>query len=320
MAARILITGGAGFIGSHLARRHLAEGDDVHLLVRPETSLHRLTGLLDHVAVHQVSLDDEAALARLFAEVEPTYVYHMAVETRRREMPGLGDAFACVNEDLLRFLRLLKAATEAPRAPACFVQTGTLASYGPIEPPFRESQREHPLTPYAAAKISTTHFAHALQGRLPFRIAVPRLALIFGPGQSEDFLIPHLIANCLAGRPSRVQRPQDRRDLLHVDEAVDGLRQLAIRAPEGMTLVNIASGIAPSMREVAECILRATGADPALVEFGDGQPPSGICELRCATELAKELIGWSSREHWTQGIDRVVAGLRGSAPERAVAA
>ena len=319
MTLRILITGGAGFIGSHLTKRHLAEGDDVHLLVRPETSLHRLADVLDRIAIHPVSLDDDDALARCFTQVRPDYVYHMAVDTRRREMPGLLDAFACVNEDLLRFLRLLKAASEAPKAPACFIQTGTLASYGPIEPPFRETQREWPLTPYAAAKVSTTHFAHALQSRLPFRIAVPRLALIFGPGQSEEFLIPHLIANCMAGRPSRIQRPEDRRDLLHVDEAVDGLRQLAIRAPEGMTLVNIASGIAPSMREVAEYIVQATDADPGLVEFGDGQP-SGVCELRCFTELAKELIGWSSREHWTLGIKRLVAELRGRTPERAVAA
>lgn len=320
MSARILITGGAGFIGSDLAARHVEMGDEVHLLARPTTSLSRIDRIRDRVSVHPIGLRDEAALARCFAEARPDYVYHLAVNTRRPAEPRLRDAFESIDQDLLHFLRLLRAASEAPVRPQSLIQAGTLAVYGPIEAPYTEDQRERPLTSYAAAKIAGMHYLQMLQPRLGFRTAIARLALVFGPDQSRSFLIPELIGNCLEGKPSIVRRPEDRRDLLHIDDAVDGLLHLSRHAPDGTTLVNIASGIAPTMREVAAHIVHATGADPSLIRYGGGEGEPGIRDLRASTELAQRLVGWSAHQHWTDGVDRTVAALRGPIASESVAA
>ena len=83
------------------------------------------------------------------------------------------------------------------------------------------------MTAYGAGVVAATHLTAALQPRLPFRISTARLALVYGPAQSTDYLIPYLIQRCLDGLPSVVRRPDDRRDLIHVDDVVDGLLRLA---------------------------------------------------------------------------------------------
>ena len=320
MPARILITGGAGFIGSHLATRHVEMGDEVHLIVRRTPDLWRIADIRDRISVHAIGLGDETALARCLADAGPDYVYHLAANARRRPEPGFRDAFESIDEDLLDVLRLLRAAAEAPTPPQCLVQAGTLAVYGAIDTPYSEDQRERPMTSYAAAKIAGMHYMQMLQPRLPFRTAIGRLALVFGADQSSTFLIPELIRNCLVGGASIVRRPDDRRDLLHIDDAVDALIHLASRAPAGMSLVNLASGVAPTMREVAEHILRVSGADPDLIEYGGGEGEPGITDLCASTALAKKLLGWSARDHWTTGIERTVAEFRAMLASNSVAA
>src|SRR3546814_16899140 len=81
MAERVVITGGAGFIGSHLARRCVAEGLDVHLFVRPSSSLHRLAGEIDRLTIHTADLGDEPRLRALLARIAPERVSPLAART-----------------------------------------------------------------------------------------------------------------------------------------------------------------------------------------------------------------------------------------------
>ena len=134
----------------------------------------------------------------------------------------------------------------------------------------------------------------ALQARLPFPVITARLSLVYGPDQSDEFFIPSMIKQCLTGRASVVQNPHARRDLIYVDDAVDALQTIAESNLPGGTIVNIASGEAPTMAEVAHCILNATGGDPQLVSF-KSQDRTNDVDLVPSPLLAKELLGWSTR-------------------------
>src|SRR3546814_20335812 len=96
---------------------------------------------------------------------------------------------------------------------------------------------------------------------------------------------------CLEGQPLTVRHPDDRRDLLHIDDAVDGLMQLSAAKLMGHTVVNLATGEAPSMREAAKLVLAATGADPSLVTLSDTQPGRTPSELRAAPDPPQSLSG-----------------------------
>lgn len=308
MATRVLITGAAGFIGSYLVRRLLDRGDEVHALVRPETSLHRLADVTDAIRIHSMHLSDDR-LAECLAEVAPEHVYHLAGETRLTARPDFAGAALSVREDLLNLIALVAALAQLPCPPAAFVRAGSIAEYGAAPVPYREDQKELPEAPYGAGLAAGTIYLRALESALPFPAATARLALVFGPGQSESFLIPALIRACLDGKPFHVSRPSDRRDLIYVDDAVEAFLLMADNSPPGCHAINIATGIAPTMREVAQHVIDATGADPALVRFGDQAPESAVSELLASPERARTLLGWSAKTSLRDGIRQTVAAI-----------
>lgn len=308
--ARVLITGGAGFIGSHLALRCLNRGDSVHVIVRPGSSLDRLQKFEDRLTVHWFDVGDNNLLSHCFAEAKPQQVYHLAVRTGWKDETRLAVAFGSVKRDLVNLLTLLATADQARPAPQVVMRAGSLAEYGPGSTPFLESQREMPITAYAAALVAGTHYSQMLQPRLSFPVITGRLALVYGPGQSEDFLLPMLIRRCLAGQPSTLWRPDDRRDLLHIDDAIDALLRLGEAPPPGVGIVNIATGFAPTMREMAALVVRATGADNSLIEFSKSRSAKGVVDLRGSTVLLRDLMGWQAIIPLPEGIDRTVAWYR----------
>lgn len=309
--ARVLITGGAGFIGSHLALRCLENGDSVHAIVRPETSLDRLRGFEDRLTLYRFDAGDKDCLASCFAEAKPQQVFHCATRTRWNDETDFADAFGSVEQDLVNLLALLAAAETARPAPQVMIRVGSLAEYGPGPAPFSESQREMPINAYAAGLVAGTHYAQMLQPRLSFPVVTARLALVYGPHQSEDFLVPSLIRRCLAGQPTTLRRPNDRRDLIYIDDAVDALVRLGTAPPPAVGIVNVATGIAPTMGEVAATIVDLTGAEGTMIKSGSGETGGrGVVDLRGSPALLRDLMGWQARISLSDGLKTTVAWYR----------
>jgi nucleoside-diphosphate-sugar epimerase len=301
----VLITGGAGFIGSQLARQCLERGDTVHVLVRPQTSLSRLEGLVGSLHVHKILLTERGAVAQLMAKIEPQAIFHLAARTRRTPEADLSDAAASIEEDLVGLIVLLSCAATAPSPPRVFIRTGSLAEYGPGPTPAHEAQREQPLNAYAAALGAGTHYLEMLRPRLPFPAFTARLALIYGPRQDEDFFVPQLIRKCLARQAAEVRYPSDRRDMLYVTDLCEALLRLAERPPD-LGLVNVSTGEAPSMRELALLIARQAGADPASIIFGSDLGTGGIPDFRASPALLHSITDWRPRVTLSEGIRRSV--------------
>ncbi len=302
MSERVVITGGSGFIGSRLAAAHVADGDEVIAIVRPRGLVPGRV-LPPGVVSARIRLEDSEALEKCMQSARPTIIYHLASDTGRdAAIPNPRETHRLTG-DLRNLLTLLAAAGEA--RPRVFIRAGSLAEYGNGAMPSRESQREQPLTPYVTAMVAGAHYARMLQPRLRFPVLTARLGLTYGPGQSDAFLVPWLIQRCLAGKPSEVQRPTWRRDLIYVDDIVDGLRALATGDLPGGSIVNLCTGIAPTMSEVAELIVEATGANPSLISFGN-RPASdhGIAILQGSPDLALARLGWAAGTSLRDGLRR----------------
>lgn len=303
---RVLITGAAGFVGSHLTRRCVEEEQEVHALLRPETDAERLRDMLPAIRVHRLAIGDRGALRACLDEARPTHIYHLGCSTARRHDRSLSGAATFVG-DLADLLALVEEAAVSSPPPRFFLRTGSIAEYGETRTPFREEQREQPSTGYAAAIVAGTHYAGAVAPALPFPLVTARLALVYGVGQAADFLVPGLVSACLSRRPFTIRRPLDRRDLIHVEDAVDALSCLPEAAMEGGTIVNIGSGETIGVGELAERIGRLAGAGTDhILRTSQADPVA----LYLATDRMKALTGWSPRIGLDEGLAALIEDMR----------
>jgi len=308
--ARIVITGGAGFVGSHLAGAAIEAGHEVHLIIRQASSDERLEPLKGKFSRHTLDLRSESELHSCLGQLSPDYIYHLAACPRRLQSSAFDDVRDGISDHLIGLTSLLAVAAHLPRPPKRLIRTGSLAEYGLAPAPFVETEREAPVTTYGGELAAATHLVHGLQRRLPFPVITARLALVYGETQSLDYLIPRVIMQCLKGEPVKVEHPQDRRDLLYVRDVAAPLLQLMTAAIDG-SLVNIASGVAPTMRTVCELIVRLTRSDPGLVHYGECTDSSGISELRGDTALARKTLSWSAQTGLEEGLHRTIGFYRG---------
>jgi UDP-glucose 4-epimerase len=310
---RTLVTGAAGFVGSQLVRRLLAGGDEVHVLVRPAARMDRLHDLAGDIQVHHSGLADRPTLDLCLAQARPERVFHLAAETRKVMTADVAAARRSL-ANLTNLVTLIEALSAMRQPPEVVVRTGTIAEYGRAPVPFREDGREEPVNPYGASMLAGTRYLSLLGAELPCAVATARLALIYGPGQSTEYFVADAIRRCLAGEEVSVAHPADRRDLIHVDDAVAGLLALARNPPPGASVVNIATGIAPLMREVAQVVVAATGADPGLIRYGRSARDEPASELRADTARARDLLGWEARIGLAWGVRQTVAATLGQYP------
>ena len=309
--ADILITGGAGFIGSQLARRFAERGDKVHIITRPTSALDRLDGLAQgSLIAHPLDLSDKISVAACLKSVNPRHVFHLASMTRPPQGANPFDVSRAFEQDVLNLLFFIEALSELPQPPASFVRAGTLAEYGAAPVPYREDVREQPLTAYGASMVSGTHHLSALKKHIPFPFVSARLALIYGPRQSTQFLIPLMIERCLARAPITIRNPNERRDLLYIDDVVDGLARLSDAMPLEAEIINLCTGEAPTMCEVAAFVVEATGADPALIQSGNAPVEGGASYLLGSPDRAQSILEWRAETTLRQGIQKTVAFAR----------
>lgn len=311
MQGRIcLVTGAAGFIGSHMVRRLVAEGAQVHALVRPGSAPVRLEALCNKIRMAPVDLHDACAVRSAVAAARPDLVFHFAGQNRGLDTASPDAARKALAAILPPAINLIDALAQLPAAPRAVVRAGTIAEYGLSSLPYRESDREKPVNAYGAAMLAATRTIEMLAPGLAFPVTTARLALTYGPGQSDAFLIPRLVDAAICGRSVEVRRPGDRRDLIHVDDVVSAMLALACARDPRSRIINIGTGAAPSMREVAAEIVSASGCSPALIVHRAQSAGEKFAELRSDPSLARALYGWSPQCSLRQGIRQLVAGRR----------
>ncbi|HVF93169.1 MAG TPA: NAD(P)-dependent oxidoreductase [Sphingomonas sp.] len=309
MPETVLIFGGSGFIGSHLAARHLKTGDSVHVAVRPGWNGQFASPVTGAIA-HEVDLGASDQIEDCFTAARPTLVYHLASRTGHGPN-GHRDPFSQAwLDDAANLIRLLDAAMRVRPALRSFVRIGSLAEYGEGPVPSREDQREEPSSPYALAQATATRYIRLFHPGLPFPVLTARLGLTYGPGQSAAFLIPSLIRSCLDRQPYLVRDPFACRDLIHVDDVATGLMRLALSSLPSGEIINICSGEALANRRAAEIVCDVTGAPPDLVTYGAAGAPSALSSIMWGSaERARTLLHWSARLAFADGIRRTIGTL-----------
>jgi UDP-glucose 4-epimerase len=308
--SRKLIIGGAGFIGSHLTRACVAQDDDVHVLVRPETDVWRIHELAGKYRLHRIATDNRSELVKCFAEVSPRTIFHLASQTRRPGTFSTEDARHSLDSEVRSVLTIMDAAA-AVQGGTRIIRAGSLAEYGDGPTPSVEGQREMPLNIYAAGLVAGTHYAEMCARHLSIQMVTARLALTYGQFQSASFLVPNLIRNCMSSKPTHLNRPDDRRDLIAVNDIVAGLLALSTSNVITQGIVNLSSGIAPTVREIAETIADICNCPRHLLVFGDGSAPAnGPKVFWGSPRLAEHQLSWIARTPYRTGLLELIQKMR----------
>jgi nucleoside-diphosphate-sugar epimerase len=314
----VLLTGASGFLGSHLVHRLLDEGREVHALARPESRFTRLADVSSRITRWSGDITDADAVAHACRESRAELVFHCAGDTSSRTFAGDWSAVdRAMRVNLHGTLAMLHGASQPGSRVATLVRIGGLEEYGTAPTPWTESMREAPSSPYSASQVAATHACQALQPQLPFAVVTLRPALIYGPGQSTDFLIPALITALLRGERFALTDGRQHRDLLYVDDFVAAALRAGAHDNLRGAVINIASGqeweVVTVVRRIAK-LLDAT----SLLDIGARPPRAGeLQHLVARNELAAELLDWRPTVALDEGLRRTVAWYRGTSQDGA---
>jgi UDP-glucose 4-epimerase len=263
--ADVLVTGGAGFVGSHLVRALLARGATVRLLEAPGVSLEKLGALAARVTPIAADLTDAGAAASAIAPLSPSHVIHLAGWTGGRGRATDPDAwrksFAVNLHGTLHLLAALEPHTASIRR---IVRTGTMEEYGDGPVPFRETERERAVSPYSASMVAATQAAHALAAQRGVPLVTVRPSIIYGPGGDESFFIPALIRACLANEDFAMTRGAQTGDFVHVEDVAEALIAAAFADGAAGGIFNAGTGVETPVRVLAERVVAMTGTTAAL--------------------------------------------------------
>jgi len=246
----ILVTGGAGFIGSNFVHYLLQSEPDVQIInldaLTYAGSLENLKDLPDpsrHVFIHG-DIANRELVDRIFAEYGIDTVVHFAAETHVDR--SILDPGAFVQTNVIGTFTLLEAARKAwlvdktvPRDAVRFHHVSTDEVFGTlskVDPPFREETAYQPRSPYAASKAASDHFVRAYYTTYGLPISISNCSNNYGPRQFPEKLIPLMILNATNGKPLPIYGDgMQIRDWLYVDDHCEALWKVATQGKVGET-------------------------------------------------------------------------------------
>jgi UDP-glucuronate 4-epimerase len=314
MSAHILVTGGAGFIGSHLTRRLLARGDRVTVLddfndfydpARKRENVEELLGRPDYRLV-EGDIRDEALVDGLFAAGKFDAVVHLAARAGVR--PSLQEPILYEDVNCIGTLRLLEAARR--HGPDIFLFGSSSSVYGINEKvPFAESDEvNQPISPYATTKRAGELLCYNYHHLYGFRVACLRFFTVYGPRQRPEMAI-HKFTDLL-WRGKSVTMYGDGgslRDYTYVDDIVDGLMATLELAP-GFEILNLGGADTTSLRDLVHWIAGELAVEPR-IDYLPAQPGDVPITYADVTKAAR-ILGYSPKVPIREGLHRFVSWYR----------
>jgi UDP-glucose 4-epimerase len=313
---RVLVTGGAGFIGSHLVDALAARGDDVavvdNLSVGVRENLAQHAGA-DSVALHVADVLDKQAMVRLMAGRQT--VFHLATQCVRL---SLFDPEIVHRVNTEGTLNVLLAAQAAGVQRFVYVSSSEVFGTG-IRVPMAEDHPFDPTTVYGASKLAGELYTTAFHHTYGLSTVIVRPFNTYGPRSHFEGaygeLIPKFVVRVLNGRrPIIFGDGEQTRDFTHVSDTVNGI----IRASECEALtgksVNVARGEEVTVNAIGDLVLRACGRTDLVPEHGP-ERPADVRRHYGDISRARALLGFEPAVAIADGIAKYVAWFRATFPD-----
>jgi len=301
-----MVTGGAGFIGSHITDRLLTEGHDVVIVDNFATGYrHNLQHIANDVDVQELDIRDLDALHKAMQGVE--YVFHQAA------LPSVPRSIKDPQEshevNVTGTLNVLIAARDA--GVQRVVLAGSSSAYGDVEEDFKEeSMRPRVKSPYAAAKVAAENYCLVFNQVYDMEAAVIRYFNVFGPRQDPSSayaaVIPLFATAMIDDKPPRIFGDGTQsRDFTFIENVVNGNLLVMHEAPAAGEIFNIACGDRITLLELVDDLNALLGKN--LEPFFDAPRAGDILHSRASIQKARDLLGYEPSITFKQGLEKTLA-------------
>lgn len=313
----VLVTGAAGFIGSHLVERLLAEGARVRAFVHYNARSHwghlEALGAPAGLEIFPGDIADPASVRRATEGCDT--VFHLAALIAIPYSYVAPHSY--VQTNVVGTLNVLEAARHV--GVRRVVHTSTSETYGTAR--YVPIDEAHPLqgqSPYSASKIGADKLAESYFLSFGVPVATIRPFNTYGPRQSARAVIPTVISQILAGRQTlRLGSLSPVRDFNYVADTVDGFLAIADAEAAPGEVINIGSGLGVTIGETVDLIQELIGSSVEVITDEQRVRPeaSEVMRLVCGNDKARRLTGWQPRHSLREGLARTIDYIRGHMDE-----
>jgi UDP-glucuronate 4-epimerase len=306
---RVLVTGGAGFIGSHLVEKLLASGHEVVILddfndfYDPQTKHANIAGLARDVTVYHVDLRDGESVRNLFHREKVDAIAHLAARAGVR--PSIQQPQLYYDTNVTGTLHLLEAArvTGVER----FVFASSSSVYGASKRiPFSEDEHlKQTLSPYAATKIAGEFLCSTYSHLYNLRVVALRYFTVYGPRQRPDLAIHQFTRRIYAGQPiDQFGDGSTRRDYTYIDDVIQGTMAALQHEDSLFNIFNLGENDTIQLKDLIAAIENALGKKAKINQLPE-QP--GDMPLTCADiSKARKLLGYKPTTRFSDGLPRFI--------------
>ncbi|MCR8850999.1 NAD-dependent epimerase/dehydratase family protein [Rossellomorea sp. SC111] len=309
---KIIVTGGAGFIGSHLSRKLIEEKhelliiDSFHPYYSPERKKRQLSFVREMGSFRFVQKDlliDEEDLQDVFHDFKADCVVHLAA------IPGVSHSLLVPNEyvdyDIKATINTLRMAGESGIRKFIFASSSSVYGNTNHIPSKEEDATGAVVSPYAAAKYSAESFCKAYASIYGMDLTILRFFTVYGPWGRPDMAIYSFIKKLMNGQGIPIYGLENKRDYTYIDDIVDGTYK-AIKSEESGTF-NLGNGSPISMEGL---ISELRTHFPALELRVTDRRVGDVTSTYADSRKAKEILGYSPSVSFAEGINRTVQWMK----------
>ena len=301
MKGNLLIVGGSGFIGRNLSIKSLSQDFNTTVISLTKIDFDNEIPRVNYIQVDitnanqlraQLSKKNFHYVINLSGYIDHSTFLNGGIKVMSTHFGGVQNLLEVLDWSQLRR----------------FVQIGSSDEYGSVPAPQNENIRESPISPYSLAKVSSTNLLQMLYRTEKLPIVVLRLFLVYGEGQKNNRFVPQIIKGCLLDEFFPTSKGEQLRDLCHVDDITDGILSVLENDKVNGEIINLASGVPVSIREVIETIQQYVGS---------GRPGYGKVAYRNGENMqlfadiskAKRILNWSPKIPLLEGIKKTIISI-----------
>jgi len=296
---KVLITGGFGFIGSHVAKRLIDKNSQVHIITIPNTDKYRLKNELDKIICHEADISNTLAINSIIEEINPDYVFHMA---------GYGvnsadaDSTRAINTNILGGVNIINALCKTDCRK--IINMGTCAEYG--NSAANEGMPPEPVNIYGSTKAAATIILHQIARENGLSIITFRPFGVFGEGEETHKIFSYIISNILNEKDVLLSNCRQHRDYCYVGNIVDAMIMACEREDLVNDIFNVASGESHELKYYVDLLFENMDTDRKPLYGKVDYRKTELWNPKANITKIKTLLNWSAEISLEEGVIQTI--------------